>query len=409
MRDCDAQDSAPSAWYHCGVCSEVFRGAIGEEAPRVCPACANPLRRVAADKPRREVGGLPPAGVQRNLQMGAGRMALDPLRSGARPAPGPAGGVKSSEPRAVRGSGSRRSRKGLILVSLLGLWMLGLIWYVVQLNGRRNVARAPERALAAPAGGRSAEDLSILRAAMPGCQRAWLNFLRAGSPEARAQSAKDGYLVVGAMQRYYGENPAPNLSTVPVQRLGEVLKTPDGLAIETLWATAEGQYEVVFFNQKGEWRMDWKNHVRHSEMEWPLYLAGVGEDTGEFRLFVRERRGQARADGMISVVFYLPRYGRTEEFGPQSPEFLVALESETGRRLTAVLARAKQGKGAYESKLAELDPAGMARVRVRIRRQEVGGKRSFQLEELVAGHWLDLADPGIDEPVEVSEAPAPGG
>jgi hypothetical protein len=284
----------------------------------------------------------------------------------------------------------------LILVIIIGLWVLGLAWYALRVDPQPARAKGPERAANA-ADGRRAEELGALRSALPGCQRAWFDFLRAATPEARAQSAKDGYLIVGAMQRYYQNHPALNLTTVPVQRLGEVIRTPEGLAIESLWVTSEEQYEVVFFNQKGEWRMDWKNHVRHSEMDWPLYLAGVGEDEGEFRLFVRERQAQRRDDGMISVVFYLPRYGRTEEFGPQSPEFLVARDSAAGRRMAAVLARAKQRKGAYQSKLAELDPTGMARVRVKILRHELAGKRTFELKEVVAGHWLDLADPGIDE------------
>jgi len=251
------------------------------------------------------------------------------------------------------------------------------------------------------------EDLATLRAAMPFCQRAWFDFLRAGTPEARAQSAKDGYLVVGAMQRYYTENSALNLTTVPVQRFGGVIKTPAGLAIETLWSIENQQYEVVFFNQKGEWRMDWKAHVRLSDIEWALHLAGLGEDSGEFRLYVRERKAEQRSDGMLSAVFYPPRFGSVDEHGPQSPEFLVPRDSEAGRRLIAVLAKTQQPVGVYQSKLAALDPKGMARVRVKVTRDEAGGNRTFKLEEVLAGHWLDIADPGIGDLSAQSDSAPP--
>jgi hypothetical protein len=392
-----------AAWYHCGLCGEVFPGALGAHAPRACLACGGALRREASASGT--TNSLPRAGLQRDMQM-ARRISLDPLRSGARPHLASVSATKSSGATHVRGGHTRRSRKGPILVGIVVLWMLGLVGLGVNFHRKSKTNGRADRSVAASPDDRSMEDVATLRAAMPFCQRAWFDFLQAGTPEARAQSAKDGYLVVGAMQRYYAENSALNLTAVPVQRFGGVIKTPAGLAIETLWSTENQQYEVVFFNQKGEWRMDWKAHVRHSDIEWPLHLAGLGEDSGEFRLFVRERQAEHRSDGMLSVVFYPPRYGRIDEHGPQSPEFLVPRDSEAGRRLVAVLANAQKPVGVYQSKLAELDPKGMARVRVKVTREEAGGSRTFKLDEVLAGHWLDIADPGIgDLPAQSGSEP----
>lgn len=397
LMSAEPDGSQRSAWYHCGVCGEVFPGALGAHAPLACAACGAQLRRASAGTSHAAdpASSLLRTGVQRDMQKIARRMSLDPNRSSVRPVP-----RATAAPRSRRGIRRPRSRKGTILGVVLTIWVLGLIGLGVMLSQRPGIPRGADGSSNVPASARIRQDEVTLRAAMPRCQAAWFDFLRSGTPEARAQSVKDGYLVVGEMQRFYQNNPALNLTTVPVQHFGGLISTPQGLAIETRWAAAEQQFEVVFFNQKGEWRMDWKHHVRHAEMDWALFLAGLGEDVGDFRLYVRERQAGGRSDGMISVVFYLPRYDRVGEYGPQSPEFLVPADSEAGRNLSLVLARAQQHIGAYQSKLAELDPAGLARVRVKILRLEAAGKRKFQLEKVLAGHWLDIADPGIDEVVD---------
>jgi hypothetical protein len=400
LMDSQPNQSVPTGWYHCGGCGEVFPGGLGEHAPTACGSCGKGLRR--ATSAAGSAAGFPKAGVMRDMQMLARRPPLDqPASTTGRQAPRTITATRVNDVR--QRSEPRRSPKALLLGIFLLAWLVGLIFLGVHMQrGPTPVAAVDD----APVG-RTPEEVVLLRAALPKCQRAWYDFLRAGTPEARAQSVRDGYLVVGAMQRHYAENPALNLTVVPVLRYSGALETSAGTAIETLWETPDQQYEVVFFEQNGEWRMDWKHFVRYSEMPWALYLAGVGEDVGEFRLYVRERQGSAGASESLRVVFYLPKFGSLNEYGPQSPEIAVPRDSQAGRRLAAALAGA-QADGAYHSKLTELDPKGMARVRARVRRIEEGGKRRFEVEEVLAGHWLDLSNAGIDPEATGNAPETPG-
>lgn len=387
------QDPADSGWYHCGACGEVFVGPIGLDAPQTCAACGRPLRRSAAAV---AAAAVPQAGVQRDLQIRSRRMAGRPVASGQRSTPR----AISSAPLAqqVDSNHARPNRKPLWMAALVIFWLFGLVLLVIHMQKRRGTPPAAASQRVRIEDERTPEEIALLRAAMPKCQVVWLDYLRAATPEARAQSVCDGYLLIGAMERYYAQNPLLGLTSVPVQQTMELLRTPQGAAVETVWETPDQQYEVVFFERRGEWRIDWKAHVRYSETDWPLFLAGQGDEIGEFRLFVRERRSEQASADMLSVVFYQPRFGRLGEYGPQSPEILVPRASEEGRRLQIVLARAADRLGAYRSRRSEIDPSGMGRVRVRVRRHEAAGKRTFTIEQVVAGHWLDIDDPGIDPP-----------
>ena len=43
-----------------------------------------------------------------------------------------------------------------------------------------------------------------------------------------------------------------------------------------------------------------------------------------------------------------------------------------------------------------MEPGNLVRVRVRIKRGEFAGARSFALEEVMACHWIGGDDPGFD-------------
>jgi hypothetical protein len=112
---------------------------------------------------------------------------------------------------------------------------------------------------------------------------------------------------------------------------------------------------------------------------------------------IRERLAEERKDlSTISIVFYAPVFGRPAETGPPSPEFLIQRDSREGKLLDAAFAAVKNKKRPFNAKAFNLDPEGMIRVRVKIRRSGEMEARAFEIVELKACHWYSTDLPGFD-------------
>ena len=189
-----------------------------------------------------------------------------------------------------------------------------------------------------------------------------------------------------------------------------VIETTAGPLVETLWKDKDNyRIEAVFRRDRNDWRLDWEAFTRFAEIPWPMFAAGAGEPLQEFRLLARQRLvGERKNDLAISLVFYPPRFGMPGDVGTASPEFLIPRANDNGRKLEALFALRAQGKSPLSAHVPAEDPDGMIRVRVRIRRHvDAQGTRRFELEEVLAGHWLGIADTGIPEtPAEDESTPA---
>jgi hypothetical protein len=201
------------------------------------------------------------------------------------------------------------------------------------------------------------------------------------------------------MLRYRHDIPYSDSGVEPPSSLVKVIDTPVGKAIETVWEIERSRkLEAVFFpDETGVWKIDWANMVRYSDHDWSLFLAGSGNDEGEFRLLARRRSEDHSGKGRVgSVVLIAPQPGLLGETGVHSPEVKVDPGSRIGRVLAKAFANRDADEGPYGSEAFRHDPRGMIRLRVRVMR-EGDAERSFVIREILACHWYDFDDLGLED------------
>jgi hypothetical protein len=243
------------------------------------------------------------------------------------------------------------------------------------------------------------DDMILLRQAGQKCGEAFEGFLAAGTPEKRNQFVLSPVSTASRMDRFYSLNPIVNIEPGNLSLAGSgLVHLPGGIAFQAQWNSADGKkFDAFFREENGEWRLDWEHFARYSDYPWSLFLAGTGPSEGEFRLLARERLAEERKDSeTISLVLYAPRFGYPLEAGFQSPEFLVPRNQRDGQLLDAAFKLARGGGRVFGAKLPELNPDGMIRVRVKVRRTEVDMERKFEIAAVTACHWYALDDPGVE-------------
>ena len=322
--------------------------------------------------------------------------------------PNPAHGAERTE-RGVKRGGMKRSGRFFIL-KLCGGWLLllvvivmgaHLIWPEEESENKPSASGARSNSSSAS----NDEDIAFLNASQMNCAETISGLLLAGTPETRNQFVLAPVSTAARMARYYSLNPLVTMDPASLTLTARsVLVLPTGRAIETCWSSEDGKMiDAIFREENGEWRIDWDHFTRYSDYPWSLFLAGSGPTDGEFRLLARERLADARkkADA-ISIVLYAPRFARPGETGFQSPEFLVPRKNLDGQLLDAAFKLARSGGQVFGSKLPNLNPEDMIRVRVKVRRIEANRERKFEIAAVVACHWYAEDDPGV-VPVPVTE------
>lgn len=354
------------AWYHCTRCGSLFKAPADPERRGLCPDC----------------GGDP---------------------GGEDEAPAPAGPVKvrrkirKKQPsRTSSRGGDGRKAKALMVFVVVWLFLLGF-WAISRHRGSQSPA---------PPGGDSAavsvddiEDQRLIRDHLDACGNRLVEFLQAPDTGAQALHVLGGGRTVQRMARVQQFNPSYTTDeALEIQRYG-VIRTPAGRGIETFWKLGdEKSIEVVFFEEQGEWKIDWDAYARAGSESWPLFLAGRGRGQGEFRLLARERIGaDGREDEFIGLVLYSTRFGYPGEAVSPSPEVKVERDSPMGRQIEDAFFAREQGIAPFGSKLGDVDPDGMIRLRVRVSRRGED-ERVFQIDELLACHWLGFPEREADGP-----------
>lgn len=318
------------------------------------------------------------------------------------PAPRPIAASRSEhrEHRAKRGD-KRRKNSHLMLKLVIG-WTLVLA--LIIFGARLFWHDAPPMETPASAhqtdhAADQAEDQAFLNENSAKFIETFSHFLSATIPEERNQFVFAPVTTASRMARFYDMNALVIIDpqTLKLER-SSVLKLPVGKAIETLWTTQDGRtLDAVFREENGEWRLDWDHFARYSDHPWSLFLAGSGAPEGEFRLLARERKVEERRDkyNTISLVLYAPRFGQPLETGYQSPEFLVTRNSPEGKLLEAAFKMAEEGKTVFGSKLPNLHPEGLIRVRVKVRRSGENVGRDFEISGVTACHWYSVDETGV--------------
>jgi hypothetical protein len=286
----------------------------------------------------------------------------------------------------------------LIIVWLAVLALLGAAGHWLWKAKPRD--EAPEQTVSenASKGTLADEDTAKLVKAYPKCREMMGGFLMAGTPEERNQFVRTPVDTVARMARFYQMNPMSNIDPQSVRGAGGgVVALKNHQAIETRWQTTDGrEFDAVFFDEKGEWRLDWEDYAQYSDHPWALFLSGDGPDEAEFRLFARERLPEQRSEmSQLRIVLHAPRFGFPGEAGEASPEFRIDQESPQGVLIKAALAERTAGKRIFGSSLPNHDPDGMIRLRVKIRRSDGALGREFTIEQVVACHWLSIPETGV--------------
>jgi hypothetical protein len=312
-------------------------------------------------------------------------------------------GSHAAVPRRVSKSDFRFFKKGRnLMFKIITGWLLFLVIIILAARKLWPEESTSQDAVTFPDGKNmpvvSQEDRLFLERSRPAYSLVFLGFLASGTQEERNQFVLSPTSAAVKMARFYEANPVDRVDVDGVALMQQhILTLPGPKTVETLWKTRDGRkIDVVFREENGEWRLDWNHYARYSDHPWPLFLAGSGDPEGEFRLLARERLAEERKDAAdISMILYAPRFGYPGETGFQSPEFLVKRSTPDGKLLDAAFKTARAGKQVFNSRLANLNPEGMIRVRVNVRRFVEDGTRKFEITRVIACHWYGIDDPGF--------------
>ncbi len=369
-------------WFHCGRCGSLFLSHAGYLDDRLCAKCGfNPSLGLAEPS----TPAAPP--TQENL-------------------------VTAGHPGQKGKKMARAGKNGHLMFKIIAGWTLVLTVIVLVARFLCN-EEVPANAVAAPATVApevDAVDIDFMEKEGPKCSREFSAFLAAVTPEEQNQFVLSAVTTASRMARYYNSNPLIKIDASGMRLSKQTpLNLPDGKALETLWHATNGRViEAVFRGENGDWKLDWEHYIRYSDAPWALFLAGGGVDEGEFRLLARERLAEERKNAeTISLVLYAPRFGNPGDVGFQSPEFLVSRRSPDGKLLDAAFKMEKSGAKVFGSRLPCLNPEGMIRVRVKVRRTEVERERQFEITKVVACHWYSLDHPGVVPEGDTPPEPTP--
>lgn len=355
----------PGAWFHCCHCGKLFKAPADPDTRGPCPDCGrDPV-----------TGAEPLAGPENTLVRRRVRKHGSP----------------SHHPQ-HKGKRSRHARKNArALMFFVTAWVVLVALAAIFLKRGSDTAPTPAPDYVEKSDQPSMDDLQLLQDHMQECFDRLLAFLKATDSASRAQHVLRAEQVIPRMTRYYEMNPFLTSEETPSIEHQKVIKTPAGVAIESLWRRTSGELlEVVFFEEKGEWKLDWDAFERYSSEPWALFLAAQGPGEGEFRLLARERIGaEGRSEESIGLVLYRQRPGFPGEAVNPSPEVRVARSSALGRAIEEAFKGREENVAPFGSQTFGKDPDGMIRLRVKMSRSD-DENRVFEIKELLATHWLDL-------------------
>lgn len=363
------------SWFHCGRCGSLFESPAGQAPDRLCPSC-----------------GLKPS------------LGLDPLPRKPADADTVLHEIPPSFSREDKKTARRKPRGGSRVLKFVVGWLLLLLVLVV-IN--RMIWTESDEGNVAPStrdNSASAADAAFLINATPLFSQTLQGFMQAETPGEQNQFVVNANTVSARMLRFQGMNSLAKIDPAAVTMTDSaVVHLQQGKAIAANWSSTDGhRFDTIFFEENGQWLLDWDHYVRYSDYPWSLFLAGSGTETGEFRLLARERLAEVRKNATtISLTFHNPLFGRAGQTGSPSPEFLVSRDSENGRLLTKAFQMRRNAKRPFGATLPVIDPEDFIRVRVKIQRVERDRERSFEILDTIKCHWLSVDESGLDGPEPV--------
>lgn len=354
----------PGAWFHCSRCGALFRAAADADQRGLCPEC----------------GGDPETGDE------TAGTTPEPVRIRRK--------VRKPKERTDRSKrhrnshGRSKARALAIFVILWGVVLGGAAVWLKKLSPDASDATSVVDTQAI--GGQAMEDSRLLQDQLEGCGKRLAQFLSAKNIGGQSPHVLRADKILPEMARSLQFNPIFQVEAAISPLSYQVIHTPAGRAIETMWKQDDGkQAEAVFFEEEGEWKIDWHALTRAGSEPWALFLSGRGKGEGEFRLLARERIGaNGRDPEFIGLVLYAPRPGHPGEAVSPSPEIRVTRASEMGRAIEEAFASRATDLGPFGSGVVKYDPDDMIRLHVRVTR-EGEEERVFRISQLLATHWME--------------------
>ncbi|RYD67012.1 MAG: zinc ribbon domain-containing protein [Verrucomicrobiaceae bacterium] len=357
----------PGAWFHCSRCGALFRAVADAEQRGSCPECGgDPV----ADS---EVAEIPaPVLVRRKVRK-------PKERSG------------SASGRSKHHSRGRKKARALAVFVVVWAVVLGAAatWLRSKSSDANDATSTHDEDFV---GGQAMEDTRLIHDQFGNCAARLAEFLSAddiGGQTPHVLRAKDILTEMAAALKY---EPVLGSDAKLSWLSHQVIHTPAGSAIETMWKNEEEgkQVEAVFFEEEGEWKIDWHAFTRAGSEPWSLFVSGRGKGEGQFRVLARERSGtNGRDPEFIGLVLSTPKPGHPGEAISPTPEIRVPRNSEMGRAIEEAFAARAKDLGAFGSGLVKYDPDEMIRLHVRVTR-EGDEERVFKITDLIATHWMEL-------------------
>ena len=367
-----------TAWFHCGHCASLFKSVADDVDGRRCTSC----------------GKEPWLGMEAEAASSYSLAGKDPMLRVK---------VAEVEKPAFYKREVRRQKTNFFVLKLILGWavLMAVIAAGFKIWGDHKPAEQKVRVAEKAATGTLADaDVALLHKSYPKILAVMSGYLSAGTPEAKNQFVRNSVDTAGKMARYYQLNPLDYIDpkTVKGTKVG-VIHLPGRKAIETRWESTDGRkFDAVFFEENGEWKLDWEEYVRYSEHPWNLFLAGDGPDEAEFRLFAREKLPEQRSEvSKLNIVLHAPRFGYPSDAEGASPEFLIDQSTPQGKMFKAAFAARRSGNAIYgATEVENRDPEDMVRVRVKVRRHDGTLGRELIIEEVKACHWLAIPESGVE-------------
>ncbi|MBB5352161.1 ribosomal protein S27AE [Haloferula luteola] len=356
-------------WYHCGRCGHLYEAAD----TGLCPQCGE--SPIISDS---EVAYH--QAVAETREVAATSASLRP----------------------------RGKSDGLVKFTLAWLGFLVVIGGVIAL-ARAFREEGPKEALDFS---QQTESLQEINEAFSKCYPKVRAYYSSVSPELRGPLTLHPSRTLERMSRWPEEMVLIDASTLLRNQTFRVFQTSEGETAAGRWELENGdRVEAVFRkDDEDQWAIDWEQMVRYSSEVWPVFLSGLSQQSGEFRLLARRRATDSLGVGDVSrIVFHQPSARRPGEYGHASPEVIVDPNSEDGMMLSEAFRLRDAGDAPFHSRLTEGDPAGMIRVRVRLTLgpKDEHGRVTLRLDKVMACHWMDLGDSGMDEKKAPAAAEAP--
>lgn len=373
--------------YHCGRCGSLFPAEIGHDEDRACGVCKQ----------------RPGTGVW-------------PLQAGKENDGGESTGSRETAQESPDGKAHRASakiRRGNLLTWVVAVWVLVMgsaLWL-----HRHNSMLAREESNRNGSEVEVARDMAaLLEAALPDCHRSLLGFLKAKDEGERLRFVADPAGTAVKMGSSETPDAHVQVDLGQVVRVGQELLALEGeLVVRTRWQEgADGKrFDAVFRRGSGAWLLDWDHFVRFGDHSWKAFLSGEGPEEAEFRLLAKEipsAEETERPNRKLRFELQTPQPEGSSETPVASQQLVVDRLSEEGLLLGAAFAANREGGGPFGGTLAPMEPEGLVRVRVIVKRIDFGGVRKFEVAKLIACHWISTDEPGFDLEKLKEDAFGPG-